>query len=199
MVWQLRDLLERAGYENLNAIPRARVPILKAVDGKTRPTCAMEVDICINNILAVHNTQLLRTYALLDKRARALVIAVKDWAKRENIAAASDGTLSSYSWTILVLHYLQNRRSGAAASLGEAKDAPLCEIPVLPCLQDPAMLEVCALEGNQYGSKKKICMIAVCWQAWRAAGAPGAGKDALMGQRGDNINVGLKSNSAWPE
>jgi len=101
---------------------------------------------------------------------------LQDWAKRENIAAASDGTLSSYSWTILVLHYLQNRRSGAAASLGEAKDAPLCEIPVLPCLQDPAMLE-----------------------AWRAAGAPGAGKDALMGQRGDNINVGLKSNSAWPE
>jgi len=44
---------------------------------------------------------------LVDARLRPLVMFVKQWAKVQNINDASQGTISSYSLVLMVIHYLQ--------------------------------------------------------------------------------------------
>ena len=52
------------------------------------------------------------------------MLGVKYWARQRGINDASNGTLSSYAWAIMVLHYLQRRTP-----------------PVIPSLTDPALLK----------------------------------------------------------
>jgi DNA polymerase sigma len=40
---------------------------------------------------------------------RPLVLTVKHWAKRRKINDASSGTLSSYAYVIMVIHFLQTQ------------------------------------------------------------------------------------------
>ena len=67
------------------------MPIVKATFPGRPDTnfVPMKVDVCVNNLLALHNTDLLRTYASLDVRVRQLGLVVKAWAKARGIAAAS--------------------------------------------------------------------------------------------------------------
>ena len=92
-----------AEWEGLDAITTARVPIVRFVHGPTKLQC----DICQDNVFALRNTLLLRTYALVSPRARSLIFTVKLWAKSKGISDASRGTLSSYAWVLLVIFYLQ--------------------------------------------------------------------------------------------
>lgn len=68
----------------------------------------IQCDINFSNPLALHNTRLLRCYALCDERVRPLVLFVKAWAKRRKINSPYRGTLSSYGYVLMVLHYLAN-------------------------------------------------------------------------------------------
>ena len=77
----------------LQALTRARVPIVKLMDLDTGLSC----DICVNNLLAVVNTKLLRDYAQIDQRLRQLAFIVKHWAKSRRVNVTYQGTLSSYS------------------------------------------------------------------------------------------------------
>jgi terminal uridylyltransferase len=83
-------------------------------------------DINFSNVLALHNTALLRCYSLCDIRVRPMILFVKAWAKRRMINSPYRGTLSSYGYVLMVLHYLIN----------------IVEPPVLPNLQ---------LEGKRMG------------------------------------------------
>ena len=94
---------------------RAKVPILKFKDSISGCDC----DINVNNDVGIRNTHLLRTYSKIDKRVQPMVMAIKRWGKARKINDASQGTLSSYSLVLMILHYLQ---SG-------------CNPPVLPALQ----------------------------------------------------------------
>ena len=80
----------------------------------------INVDLTINNHSAVRNTPLLFYYSQLDLRVRPLVMAVKWWAKKNDINEPRWQTLSSYTLTLMVINYLQ------------------CGVspPVLPCLQE---------------------------------------------------------------
>jgi hypothetical protein len=60
-----------------------KVTIVEAID----PAHGIPLDISISNMLAVHNTALLRAYASLDERARHLGLMVKAWAKARGIAS----------------------------------------------------------------------------------------------------------------
>ena len=62
---------------------------------------------------------MLYCYSQLDQRVRPLVLALKKWAKNNNINEARLQTLSSYTLSLMLIHYLQ------------------CGVspPVLPCLQ----------------------------------------------------------------
>ena len=50
----------------------------------------------MHNALAARNTQLLRTYSLIDQRVRWLAYTLKKWVKARHLNDPSDGTLSSY-------------------------------------------------------------------------------------------------------
>lgn len=113
----LTRLSEIATCNNLEVMGMfldARVPVIKMRD----PASNLHVDVCVNNMLAIRNTQLLKAYADLDERFRYLCMLVKMWAKRRDLNDAYNGTLSSYAYTLLVIHYLQT-----------------LDNPVLPCLQ----------------------------------------------------------------
>lgn len=68
----------------------------------------MKCDIYLTKVLALHNTELLRCYALCDERVRVVVLFVKMWAKARAINDPRSGTLCSYGYTLMVLHYLMN-------------------------------------------------------------------------------------------
>lgn len=68
----------------------------------------IQCDINFSNQLAVHNTHLLKCYGLCDSRVRPMVLFVKAWAKRRKINSPYHGTLSSYGYVLMVLHYLVN-------------------------------------------------------------------------------------------
>jgi terminal uridylyltransferase len=68
----------------------------------------VQSDINFFNPLGLHNTQLLRCYSLCDARVRPIVLFVKAWAKCRRINSSYSGTLSSYGYVLMVLHYLTN-------------------------------------------------------------------------------------------
>lgn len=70
--------------------------------------CGIQCDINFENPLGIHNSQMLRCYSLADPRVRPIVLFVKSWAKRRKVNSAYSGTLSSYGWVLMVLHYLVN-------------------------------------------------------------------------------------------
>lgn len=111
---RLADLFQSDNLQNVQALTRARVPIVKLMDPVTGISC----DICINNVLAVVNTKLLRDYANIDARLRQLAFIVKHWAKSRGVNETYHGTLSSYAYVLMCIHFLQQRRPA-----------------ILPCLQ----------------------------------------------------------------
>jgi terminal uridylyltransferase len=68
----------------------------------------IQCDINFSNPLGLHNTELLRLYSLCDPRVRPMVLFIKSWAKRRKINSAYSGTLSSYGYVLMVLHFLLN-------------------------------------------------------------------------------------------
>ena len=68
----------------------------------------IQCDINFSNFLALHNTKLLYCYSLCDPRVKTMVLFVKRWAKRRKINSPYHGTLSSYGYVLMVLHYLIN-------------------------------------------------------------------------------------------
>ncbi|KAI1113391.1 hypothetical protein F5Y14DRAFT_213796 [Nemania sp. NC0429] len=68
----------------------------------------VQCDINFSAHLALQNTLLLRCYSYVDPRVRPLVLFVKHWAKARGINTPYRGTLSSYGYVLMVLHYLVN-------------------------------------------------------------------------------------------
>lgn len=68
----------------------------------------VQCDINFSAQLALQNTHLLRCYSLTDQRVRHLVLFVKHWAKVRSINTPYRGTLSSYGYVLMVIHYLTN-------------------------------------------------------------------------------------------
>jgi len=110
-----RTLSEILGLCKMQALTHARVPIVKFTDPLTGISC----DICINNILAVVNTKLIYDYAQIDICLQPLAFMVKHWAKSRQINETYQGTLSSYVYVLMCIHFLQQHRP-----------------PILPCSQE---------------------------------------------------------------
>nr|XP_045624823.1 uncharacterized protein LOC123774531 [Procambarus clarkii] len=97
------------------AITTAKVPIVKF----SIRQAFLEGDLSLYNTLALQNTKLLHTYANIDHRVKCLGYAMKYFAKLCDIGDASRGSLSSYAYILMVLHFLQQ-----------------CKPPVIPVLQE---------------------------------------------------------------
>ncbi|KAF1812832.1 PAP/OAS1 substrate-binding domain-containing protein [Eremomyces bilateralis CBS 781.70] len=78
-------------------------------------------DINMDNPMGLENTHLLRCYAACDVRVHPMATFVKAWASRRKINSSRDGTLSSYGYVLMVIHFLVH----------------IIQPPVLPNLQHP--------------------------------------------------------------
>ena len=85
---RIGGMLRGQGMEKVQTITRAKVPIVKFID----PRSGLNVDISINNSLALYNTKLLSSYAKMDKRVKDLAICVKHWALHRNVSDSVNGT-----------------------------------------------------------------------------------------------------------
>jgi len=90
-----------------DVIGRYREPFVNPLD-LPKSGVGIQCDINFSNHLALHNTHLLKCYTLCDERVRPMVIFIKLWAKRRKINSPYHGTLSSYGYVLMVLHYLMN-------------------------------------------------------------------------------------------
>ena len=62
-------------------------------------------------VIAQRNTKLLEFYSRFDKRCKILGYVLKAMAKSCGVADASRGSISSYGYTLLLIHYLQVRKT----------------------------------------------------------------------------------------
>ncbi|KAF0929863.1 hypothetical protein E2562_026077 [Oryza meyeriana var. granulata] len=125
IILKLADILHAGNLQNIQALTRARVPIVKLMDPNTGLCC----DICVNNLLAVVNTKLLRDYSQIDKRLRPLAFIVKHWAKSRCVNETYQGTLSSYAYVIMCIYFLQSQA-------------------ILPCLQEMEPTYYATVDNN---------------------------------------------------
>jgi len=105
------DLLEAMGplFETIPHLTRKELILAKVPILKLRETLhEIDVDINVNNSVGMQNSLLLHSYALCDWRVRPLVIVVKLWAQSQGINDAKAMTLSSYSLSLMVIHFLQH-------------------------------------------------------------------------------------------
>lgn len=98
----------RDGLKELpNVIGRYREPPEHHLDFP-KDGVGIMCDINFSNHLALHNSHMLKCYSLCDPRVRNMVIFVKAWSKKRKINTPYHGTLSSYGYVLMVLHYLVN-------------------------------------------------------------------------------------------
>lgn len=64
--------------ERVVCIPAAKVRIVKVWDPELQISC----DINVNNVAAIENTRMIKTYIQLDDRVRPLAMIIKHWTKR---------------------------------------------------------------------------------------------------------------------
>ncbi|KAE8258669.1 hypothetical protein A4X13_0g1538 [Tilletia indica] len=104
----LGQLIREETDFNVMMLPKARIPIIKIsrVPSADLPY-EISCDIGFENRLALENTRLLLSYAMVDPpRLRTLVLFLKVWTKRRKLNSPYTGTLSSYGYTLLVLFFL---------------------------------------------------------------------------------------------
>lgn len=92
----LGNYLKQHGVKHFHCILTARVPILKLLSTKTSNPASADIfkfkfDLCINRMLGVHNSQLIREYTDLDSRVRPLAFILKQWANSWNVYNPSGG------------------------------------------------------------------------------------------------------------
>lgn len=115
----------------------AKVPIIKFRDDIAK----MDITLNLNQDVSIRNTQLIRDYAKVDWRFPHLAMIMKEWARENHVCSAIDKTISSYSWTLMVIHYLQ-----------------VCDPPVLPSLQK--------LIPRRYDSRTSVKQTITNWRRY---------------------------------
>lgn len=114
-----------------DVLSRYRVPPESHLD-YPKIGVGIQCDVNFSNHLALHNTRLLRCYSLCDPRVQPTIIVVKAWAKSRKINSSYHGTLSSYGYVLMALHYLMN----------------VCQPPIIPNLQ---LVPQASTPENDYG------------------------------------------------
>lgn len=99
--------LRRQLHKLPDVLSRYRVPTESHLD-YPKTGVGIQCDINFSNHLALHNTRLLKCYSLCDPRVRPMIIVIKAWTKSRKINSSYHGTLSSYGYVLMALHYLMN-------------------------------------------------------------------------------------------
>ncbi|CAF2855237.1 unnamed protein product [Rotaria sp. Silwood2] len=99
----LRAMKSSNTFDDVQPILQAKVPIIRTRHRQWH----IAIDISLHNMLAIENTRLLKTYTKIDPRVSQLGYMIKHLAKLCYIGDASRGTLSSYAYIIMLIHFLQ--------------------------------------------------------------------------------------------
>ncbi|MCL7030428.1 hypothetical protein MKW94_015915, partial [Papaver nudicaule] len=101
---EIKGALQRRGiFRIVDFIPEARVPILAVASNRNDIYC----DISINNWKGLINSKFLSWITQIDGRFRDMVLLIKEWAKLRDINSPKEGTLNSYSLSLLVIFHFQ--------------------------------------------------------------------------------------------
>ena len=86
------------------SITHARVPVIHFTDRLSRRSC----DLVVHSPLGLHNSRMIKTYLKFDRtgKVRVFFMLLKRFAKINHLNKASEGSLSSYAWTVLGFHIL---------------------------------------------------------------------------------------------
>ncbi|KAF9985955.1 hypothetical protein BGZ65_009289 [Modicella reniformis] len=131
----LKTLFQRYSMKDVEAIPGARVPILKFTDHKT----GIKVDLSHGQYTSLYNTRMIESYVRIDDRVRPFFYVLKAFVKARGINSPVLGSLSSYCYTLMAVSYFQTLL-----------------IPVLPCLQDPHLIPHTVPNPGPYGSTRPV-------------------------------------------
>ncbi|KAF2126124.1 hypothetical protein P153DRAFT_323182 [Dothidotthia symphoricarpi CBS 119687] len=102
----LAEALDKHGMQKVVCIPGAKVRIVKVWD----PELDINCDINVNNVAALDNTRMIKTYIQIDDRVRPLAMIIKHWTKKRILNDAGiGGTISSYTWICMIINFLQTR------------------------------------------------------------------------------------------
>uniref|UniRef100_A0A915CPY9 Polymerase nucleotidyl transferase domain-containing protein n=1 Tax=Ditylenchus dipsaci TaxID=166011 RepID=A0A915CPY9_9BILA len=105
----LYDKLKGHEFVSIHNLKDFRTPIITMTFHGEHEGKAIDIhaDMSFNSPTGVRNTQLLLLYSNCDDRVAPLVSIVKKWAKNHSINS-SKNTLKSFSWVLMVIHYLQS-------------------------------------------------------------------------------------------
>ncbi|CAH0476964.1 unnamed protein product [Peronospora belbahrii] len=130
----------------------ARIPIVMFVSRAS----GIECDLCVENRLAQRNTSLLRAYASADPRVRILAYVIKHFVKQRRMNCAAEGTLSSYGYLLLLIHFLQRQNPPVLPVLQALPpnwpDEPREELPRVVCRGPSDELDPSASNGTEGAS-----------------------------------------------
>lgn len=98
------ELKRRQGNASRVQLIEAKAPIVQFTMG------GLIVDVSVQAVLGLANSSLVAQYCNHSPHLRLLVRKVKEFASAWNIKSGKDGTLSSYGYTLLCTHFLQNAR-----------------------------------------------------------------------------------------
>ena len=99
----MKGVFRKLNFFRSPRIINAKTPLLTFHDSSSKCQC----DMSLNKKDGIRNSHLLRAYASYDERVAPLVMFIKHWAKSNRIKSAHQGTFSSFTLTLMVLHYLQ--------------------------------------------------------------------------------------------
>ncbi|KAG9453105.1 hypothetical protein H6P81_006009 [Aristolochia fimbriata] len=99
---EIMRALRRRGVHQLEFIPRARVPLLKFESNQS-----ISCDISVDNLVGQVKSKYFLWISQIDERFRDMVLLVKEWAKTRDINDPKNGTLNSFSLTLLVIFHFQ--------------------------------------------------------------------------------------------
>ncbi|KAI9665121.1 MAG: hypothetical protein M1831_002131 [Alyxoria varia] len=106
------------GMKNVTCVHAKAVPIVKTWD----PELEMACDLNVNNHVALKNTEMVKAYMAVSWKIRAFAMIIKHWTSSRIINQASGGTLSSYTWTCMIIHFLQTQEPPALPILALKND-----------------------------------------------------------------------------
>ncbi|KAG0719719.1 Speckle targeted PIP5K1A-regulated poly(A) polymerase [Chionoecetes opilio] len=121
LTWFLANRIRRSGKAiKVEAIPRARVPIVKFQDRSSR----IMVDLSFRHGMPVHNTRLINQYSQTHPLVRPYLMVIRYWAKVQDVAGGGKPAflITNYALTMLMIFYLMCRNDPIVPSVASLRN-----------------------------------------------------------------------------
>ncbi|KAG8573582.1 hypothetical protein GDO81_012460 [Engystomops pustulosus] len=107
------------GCNEVQKILNARCPLVRFI----HQSSGLQCDLTADNKIALRSSELLYIYGNLDHRVRALVFALRSWARVHGITSSIPGHwITNFSLTMMVLFFLQKRTPPVIPTLDQLKN-----------------------------------------------------------------------------